>query len=117
MQTKTTEFSIESLLNVAKVALFAPPIVLLLVGIAIRLKMLDSSQSTANQFIEVTLAMIFYLTLLVGLITLMLSLLTIRKKNVARLPYQLRNLLIYSGLAISPLWLFILWLFITGSNR
>jgi len=102
----------------AKVTLFAPPIILLLIGLAIRLKTLNGSEPAVHQFIEIILAIIFYLTPLIGLIILILSLLVWRKKNVARLPYQLRNSLAYSGLAIvSPVWLFVLWLFITGFNR
>lgn len=110
---------IEKRLHIAaKVTLFLPPMILLLIGLAIRLGMLDDSQPAVHQFIEIAFIVIFYLTPLAGLIILLLTVFVWRNRKANGLIFSPKQSLVYAGLTIlSPIWLFILWLFIIGFNR
>lgn len=107
------------LLTAAKVAVFTPPAFLLFfVGIITRLWWVTFKQTIAVGTTEIILAVVLYAPPLTGLIILLISLVLWLKKGVKRLSSELLYSLVYSVLAImSPVWLFVLWLFMTGFNR
>jgi hypothetical protein len=107
------------LLTAAKVTVFTPPAILLVVfGIIARLWWFAFNEAFAAGATEIILAVILYVPPLIGLTTLLVSLFLWLKAGIKELSSQLLYSMIYSVAAIvSPVWLFVLWLFVTGFNR
>ncbi len=106
------------LLTAAKVAVFVPAAIVLVLGILTRLGWFAYNKAIAIKFTEIILAIAFYVPPLIGLIILLFSLLLWLQKEVKNLSSHLMCSLVYSVIAlVSPVWLFMLWLFITGFNR